>query len=181
MSEEKTINIAVNLDKATFRRFATFNTFRRQRRWRTPVWFTAILLGFSIFIFYTNKPQSGLLGTLLMVIGLGMPIVYFSSFYIMLQNNVKKHALPRLVYTLQMTDKDVCIHSANKGEELTLSWNQLFAAYRVKNAVYLYVLPTRAFLLPDGQADAPDDELWSLIEQNLKDKCRSFRKRRPAA
>ncbi len=176
MSGETNIRIPVNLDKTTFRRFATFNTFRRQQRWRTPVWFMIILLGFSIFIFLqTDKPQSGLIGTVLLIVGLGLPAVYFSSFYIMLHENVKKHKLPRLVYTLTLTDSEVRIHSeVNQDEDLTLHWNQLFAAYRVKGAVYLYVLPTRAFLLPDGQADAPDGELWALIEKKLNNKCRSL-------
>jgi hypothetical protein len=178
MDAGETITIPVKLDKAIFRRFATFDTFRRQQRWRTPVWFAVILLGFSVYLFFrTDKPQSALIATVLLCIGLGLPAVYLSSFFITLHESVKKHKLPRLTYTLKLADKDVYIRSAGgKEEELTLHWNQLFAAYRVKGAVYLYVLPTRAFLLPDGQADAPDDELWAFIQNKLKDKCRSLRK-----
>jgi hypothetical protein len=179
MSAETVINIPVKLDKVTFRRFAVFDTFRRQRRWRAPVLFLVILTGFSIFLFFqADKPQSGLIGGVLLAVGLGLPLVYFSSFFISLRENVIKHCMPRQVYTLTLTDKGVHILSnINNGEELTLDWNQLFAAYRVKGAVYLYVLPTRAFLLPDGQADAPDDELWAFLKQKLRDKCRSFRRK----
>lgn len=179
MSGETSIHIPVNLDKATFRRFATFDTFRRQQRWRTPVWFMLILLAFSVYLFFqTDKPQSGLIATVLLCIGLGLPVIYFSSFYLTLRENAKKHRLPRLAYTLTLTDSEVRIRSdVSQDEELTLHWNQLFAAYRVKGAVYLYVLPTRAFLLPDGQADAPDEELWALIEKKLSNKCRSLRRK----
>jgi hypothetical protein len=178
MSDQTIIRIPVKLDKTTFRRFATFDTFRRQQRWRTPVWFMVILLGFSVYLFFqTDKPQSGMIATVLLCIGLGLPAIYFSSFYITLRDNMKKHQLPRLAYTLKLTDKEVHIHSAiNKDEELSLQWSQLFAAYRVKGAVYLYVLPIRAFILPDGQADVPDDDLWAFIQTRLKDKCRSLRK-----
>ena len=140
MSTEETITIPVKLDKATFRRFASFDTFRRQQRWRTPVWFMVILLSFSVYLYFqTDKPQSALIATVLLVIGLGLPAVYFSSFYITLKENIKKYRLPRHAYTLKLTDKEVYIHSEiNKEEELTLNWNQLFAAYRVKGAVYLY-------------------------------------------
>jgi len=178
MSADTVINIPVKLDKVMFRRFAVFDTLRRQRRWRLPFWFTVIMLSFSVYLFFqTDRPQSGLIGGVLLAVGLGLPLIYFSSFYINMRENVIKHCLPRLVYTLTLTDKDVHILSnINNGEELTLDWNQLFAAYRVKGAVYLYVLPTRAFLLPDGQADAPDDELWAFLKQKLRDKCRSFRR-----
>lgn len=180
MSADQAIHIPVTLDKATFKRFATFDTFRRQQRWRTPVWFMVILLGFSVYLFFqTDKPQSALIATVLLLIGLGLPVIYFSSFYLTLRENVKKHGLPRHAYTLRLSDTEVNIRSGvNRDEELTLGWNQLFAAYRVRGAVYLYVLPTRAFLLPDGQADVPDDQLWAFIQKRLKDKCRSLRKER---
>jgi hypothetical protein len=180
MSEEKTVTISVKLDRATFRRFAAFDTFRRQQRWRLPVWFAVILLGFSIYLFFqTDKPQSGLLGGVLLAIGLGLPVIYFTSFYFTLRENEIKYCLPRLVYTLKLSDRDVYIHSAvNKEEELTLPWDKLHMACRVKGAVYLYVLPARAFILPDGQADVPDEELWALIESRMpKDKRRSLRRK----
>lgn len=179
MSDGKTITISVKLDTATFRRFANFDTFRRQQRWRLPVWFAAILLGFSIYLFFqTDKPQSGLLGGVLLAVGLGLPAIYFTSFYFNLRENIIKYCLPRLVYTLKLSDEDVTIHSAiNNEEELTLPWDKLHMAYRARGAVYLYVLPTRAFLLPDGQADVPDDELWAFLQEKLpKEKCRSLRK-----
>ena len=179
MSAETSITIPVTLNKTTFRRFATFDTFRRQQRWRTPIWFMIILVSFSVYLFLqTDKPQSGLIGTVLLVIGLGLPVIYFSSFYLTLHENVKNHKLPRRVYTLTLSDGEVNIHSeVNNDETLTLHWNQLFAAYRVKGAVYLYVLPTRAFLLPDGQADTGDDALWAFIEKKLSAKSRNLRKR----
>jgi hypothetical protein len=179
MNAEKVINIPVKLDKLTFRRFATFDTFRRQQRWRMPVWFMLIMLGFSVYLFFqTDKPQSALIGGVLLAIGLGLPVVYLITFYITLRENVIKHRLPRSVYTLKLTEKDINVRSAdNQQEELTLPWDKLHAAYRVKGAIYLYVLPTRAFLLPDGQADVSDDALWAFITKKLpKDACRNLRK-----
>ena len=63
---------------------------------------------------------------------------------------------------------DVKIHNDLKVEEdVTLPWDKIPAAFRVRNAVYLYAAPTRAFILPDGQADAPADELWRMIVEKL--------------
>ena len=176
MSTDTAIHISVNLDQSTFRRFATFDTFRRQRRWRLPVWFMLILMGFSLYLYLqTDKPQSAMIATVLLLIGIGLPLVYFSSFYIGLRKSIKQNRLPRPVYTLELRDEDLTIRSATKKDDvMTLQWAQLFAAYRVQGAVYLYVLPTRAFLLPDGQASVPDGELWAFIRERLKDKCRSL-------
>ena len=179
MGEDTVITIPVKLDRVTFRRFASFDTFRRQRRWRMPVWFTVLFVSLSIFLFLqTDKPQSGLLGGVILAIGLGLPVIYFTSFFITLRENTIKHCLPRQVYTVQLRDEDVHISSLiNQNEELTLPWDKLHAAFRVQGAVYLYILPTRAFLLPDGQADVPDDDLWAFLEQKMpKKSCRSLRR-----
>ncbi len=179
MSEEKTITIPVTLDKSTFRRFAAFDTFRRQRRWRLPTGFMLIMLAFATFLFFqTDKAQSGLLGGVMAGIGAGLPLIYIVSFFLTLRDNEKKHRLPRRVYTLTLTDKEVTIRSdVNQGETLTLPWDKLYMAYQAKGAVYLYVLPGRAFLLPNGQADVPDGELWDFLCDKLPpDKCRRLQK-----
>ena len=41
-----------------------------------------------------------------------------------------------------------------------------------KGCVYLYVSPVRAFLLPDGQADAGDEALWRCLTEHLAGRCR---------
>lgn len=174
MSTDQAITIPVMLDKRTFRRFATFDTFRRQRRWRMPLFFFLILAAFSVFLFLqTDKPQSALIATVLLSVGAALPLVYVMTFYMNLRSSIASHRLPRRVYTLTLSGEDVSIRSHTQtGQTLTLHWNQLFAAYRVRGAIYLYVLPTRAFLLPDGQADVSADALWDFMQQRLQDKCR---------
>lgn len=174
MSADTDIHISVELDQKTFRRFALYDTFRRQKRWRLPVGFAGILLAFAVYLFLqTDKPQSGLMGGVLAAIGLSMPIIYFVSYYISLRENVIKHCLPRVVYSLTLTDTDVTVRSGGaKEEQQTLPWDTLFAARRVKGAIYLYALPTRAFLLPDGQADVSADHLWAFLQEKLPGKCR---------
>ncbi len=176
MSTDQAITIPVTLDKRTFRRFATFDTFRRQRRWRLPFAFFVILAAFSVFLYLqTDKPQAALIATVLLSVGVLLPLVYVLTFYMNLRTSTESHRLPRLVYTLTLSGEDVSILShTQSGQTLTLHWNQLFAAYRVRGAIYLYVLPTRAFLLPDGQADVSADALWDYIQTRLQDKCRSF-------
>ena len=178
MSAETVIHIPVELDKVTFRRFATFDTIRRQHRWRLPVWFFLIMAAISVYLFLqTDKAQSALLGGVMLAVGLSLPVIYFTSFYVTLRENTIKYCLPRQVYTLRLSDADVYIRSdVNKAEEQTVPWDKLYAAFRARDAVYLYALPTKAFLLPNGQADVSDDELWAFLQENMpKGTCRSLR------
>ena len=83
MSTDTAIQIQVKLDKGTFRRFAAFDTFRRQRRLRMPLWFMIILASFSAYLYLqTDKPQSALIATVLLCIGVGLPVVYVTYFFI---------------------------------------------------------------------------------------------------
>ena len=63
------------------------------------------------------------------------------------------------------------ITNDRKNEEAQeLPWEKLYAAYRVRGSVYLYATPARAFLLPDGQADASPEELWQLLTRHMEAK-----------
>ena len=50
---------------------------------------------------------------------------------------------------------------------MSLEWKNIHAAWRDKGCIYLYATPARAFLLPDGQADAPPQELWAFLATHL--------------
>jgi len=53
---------------------------------------------------------------------------------------------------------------------LRYEWDKLHGAYRFDECIYLYVLSNKAFLLPDGQADADSDALWQLFSNMLPPK-----------
>ena len=57
---------------------------------------------------------------------------------------------------------------------LDVPWKDLQAAFRARGCVYLYVNPARAFLLPDGQADAAPDELWAYLEKHMGAKAKAL-------
>lgn len=171
-ADEKPISVRVTLSPAQFRRFACFDAFVRLKRWIQPALFFCIMAGFSAvcFVLLRAKPQSALLGGVLLCIGLMLPIAYFSMFFLSLSRLSKKQQLPRPVYevTLGGQAEGVSIRSLTReNEQIHLAWDALFAVYRRKGCVYLYVLPNKAFILPDGQADAPDEALWQHVEANM--------------
>lgn len=176
------IQIQVRMDEKTFRNFALFDTFRRQKRWKKPVIFAAIMLAFSAICFALNAREGAvMLGTLLLILGVGMPAVYVSMFLTSISASVKAQKLPRAVYALRLTTAadGVEIRSlSNQKEQMTLKWEQLHAAYRVNGCIYLYAVPQKAFLLPDGQADCSPDALWSFLQKRMpKGRAADMRKK----
>ncbi len=164
------ITVHVKMDLKTLRSFAVFNDIILKKRFVRPAVFAAILLFFSIICYASGKEQSALLGTLLMVLALGMPLVYFGTFLSQIKSQAKKLRLnpPRKVYTLALKPDGVHIQNdMRKEENVDLPWDKWHGAYRLNTAIYLYATPQRAFILPNGQADAAPQEVWQLIETHL--------------
>ena len=66
---------------------------------------------------------------------------------------------------MTLTGNNVTIHNEYKSEaDVTLPWEKIYGAVRVKEAVYLYAVRTRAFILPDGQSDG---DAWALLKSVL--------------
>ena len=80
MEPEKEIVIPVRLDGKTFKRFARFDMFRLRRKWVRPAVFSLILIAFAFAALLARKAQSGMIAAVLLVIGIGLPIVYVGSF-----------------------------------------------------------------------------------------------------
>ena len=171
------MKIAVNLTEEVFRRFTIFDVLKRCKRWRPPVTF-ALLMGISAAICYWKSDVDGavLLGNVLLTIGLGMPVVYFTTFFMSLRKEVLKHGLsrPQLVYTFELTQKhDGGIAISNEKEQVSYHWRQVFHVYRDTLATYLYFTPDRGFIIPHTCIEEGPDELWKLIVKKVPEKRRT--------
>ena len=176
MSEEKTIVIPVRLDEKTFRRFARFDMFTLRKRWIRPAVFSVILIVFAFVALLSRKEQSGMIAAVLLVVGIGLPVVYVGSFLsqVNIQAAQQKLKPARAVYTVTLRESGILVKNDRKEEgRLEMEWSAIQKAFRQKGCIYLYVTAARAFLLPDGQADAPDSEVWQYLVDHLgADKCR---------
>lgn len=164
------MKIDVMLTEALFRRFTMFDILKRRKMWRAPVTFASILGGCACVCFIMHKVDGAvLLGSVLLAVGLGMPAVYFSTFFSSLQKEIKKQKLksPRLVYTVELTDKPDGIFIRNKTEKATYKWEQVFHAYHDKNATYLFLSAMQGFILPHDCAPTGSDALWNLLTSQL--------------
>lgn len=169
-----TMTIEVNLSAREFRNFTVFDVLRRRKQWQRPVIFAAILGVSSAACFSMSRvPGAVLLGNVLLTIGLGLPCVYFAFFFSSLQKQIRQMGLvrPQKVYTVKLTEKTEGISADNGRETMTYSWKSVHHAYRALTAVYLYLTPQRALILPDLSAEDPE-EVWKLITRKLpKEKC----------
>lgn len=162
--------VSVKVDGAIFKDFALFDTFHRQRRWKSPTIFVSIMLLFSLIAFSCvgKAEQAALLGGVLLSVGILLPVVYFLNFFLSVHTQIKKLGLniPRYVYTLQFSKYNGVEVSSDK-EQIAYGWDELFAAYRTNRCIYLYAAPYRAYLLPNEQIENGADELWALIISGL--------------
>lgn len=162
------MTIEVNLTAEEFKRFSLFDTFRRRKMWRAPVTFASIL-SFCALICYLMHHVEGavMLGSVLLLVGLGMPISYFVAFFISLARQVQSLGLPKKVYALYLTEKSNGIAIENDHEHADYKWKDVFHVYRCKSATYLFMTPERAFILPHSCVDEGADALRHLMEKKL--------------
>ncbi len=173
---QKTITVHVRVDRRMLRAFGLFDTFVLKKRWRQPVVFALILTAFAAACFVSGKPQSALMGGVLLAMGLLLPAVYVLMYLSQLKAQAKALKLdkPRPAYTLRLSDDGVDIHNDRKQEDdVHLGWESLHGAWRAKDAAYLYATPAKAFLLPDGQADADPQAVWAYLCEKLGDRART--------
>ena len=170
MVSEKTITIPVKLDEKTFRRFARFDMFVLRKKWVRPAVFSLILIAFAAAALLTRKAQSGMIAAVLLVVGLGLPLVWAGTFLSQVNTQALRAKLKpaRLVYTVTLRETGIRVENHQRREDpLEAEWTSVQRAFRKKDCTYLYVTAAKAFLLPDGQADVPDREVWDYLTRHL--------------
>ncbi len=170
------ITVNVRMDAPTFKRFARFDTFTLRRRFVLPAAFALILSSFAAvaFLLRGRAEQAGFIGTLLLIIGLGLPAAYFLHYELQLAGQVRRLGIkkPRPAYFVTLTSEGVrVVNNMVKEAPLILSWQQVHGAYRRPDAVYLYHTENRAFILPAKDASVSLPTLWDTCCAHLpKDK-----------
>lgn len=100
------ITTSVTMDAESFQKFRSFDLFHHQKRWQRPLLFAAILLGSSGICLSQVGVREGasLLAVVLAMVALGLPAVYFYTFFRDLRTTIQKLGLPRPFYRLRLDD-----------------------------------------------------------------------------
>ena len=164
------LSISVEMDAGSFHKFAAFDLLRHKKAWHRPVLFTAILLVFAGICLSQVGQREGaaLLTVVLAVVALGVPTVYFWTFFHNLSLQIKKMGLsqPKPFYRLLLDDEGLSVWMAG-GQDKAAPTHQypcqnLYIVYRVPGALSLYVQQNQAYLLNDSI-----DAAWAVLSQLL--------------
>lgn len=171
------MKIDVVITEEIFRRFTMFDILRRRKMWRSPAIFAGILVPCAIICFIMSHVQGAVfLGSTLLVVGLGLPFSYFTSFSASMKRQIVSMGLkkrPMEAYSLELTSKPKGIHITNGKETADYEWKMVHHVYRDKMATYLYMTPQRAFILPDTSLEGDQGEkMWLFIlDQVGRNRC----------
>lgn len=163
----QTISVLVQMEEKSFREFRIFDVFRHQKAWKKPLIFALIMLGFAgICLSQVGKREGALLLTVVLaVVGLGLPGVYFGTFFHQLSQIIKKMHLPQPFYRVELSDTGVQVWLAGEQDKpaptYQYGWEDVLCAYRTADAIYLYVT------MADEKAPGGKRPLAYLLNQSL--------------
>ena len=165
------VTVPATLDGNDFLRFALFDTFHMKKKWKLPVLFICIMSVSALlcFSFQRSNNQAVFLGTVLLGIGLLLPLVWFLLYLSSVRKEAKKLRLSRekSQYDTQLGESGVSVVRGDEHAEWL--WQDVYTACRVRSCIYLYVQPGRAFLLPK---DENADLAWEIICRSLPEQKR---------
>ena len=169
--DHKSVRIQVVVDAKIFHQFVVFDNLIRKRGLASPAIFACILCVFALVCHLFLENGTGL-GNFLLFVGLGLPAFQIWRFFRSIQRQIKIYGLetPKTVYSLHFSEVPEGIAVSNHGlgdEVLRYAWKHIHKVYRLDGCSYLYVLPEKAFLLPDGQAEEGTEALWQLLTEML--------------
>lgn len=160
------MKIEVIMTEEIFRRFTMFDLFRRKKVWKRPVIWAVILCVSAAICFVMGHVRGAkLLGSVLLIAGLGLPLSYFATFASSMKQQVLTQGLkrPKHVYTLVLTERAKGIGVSNETEQADYEWKKIHHVYRDTLDTYLFITPARGFILPHHCIEEGEDALWDLI------------------
>ena len=137
----QTISVSTTMGEQGFRDFAVFDAFHHRKAWLRPAVFAAIMLAFAAVCLSQlgKRPGAGLLAAVLAIVGIGLPVSYFYSFFRSVSRQIKQMHLPRAFYRVELADTGIAVWM----------YGQQDKPEPTDNAVYLYVEKEKAYLLND--------------------------------
>lgn len=172
----KTTNIDIILSKTGFKNFAIFDMAYKHKRWKFPVIAAAIFFIAASFMFAIQDTVENafLVGTIFVIVALGIGAGYFRNFFRSIPKEAEKMQIhpPRHVYSINLVkdSQNILFYlPKDKKPSEQFSWKSINSAYRTSKAIYIYVTPERALLIPGTTKDLDLDEVWSFLGKKLPD------------
>lgn len=136
--------VSVQMDEKSFHDFVSFDLLRHNKGWQRPAVFTAILLVCAgICLSQIGKREgAGLLTAVLAIVAIGLPAVYFGTFFANLSKQIKSRVCPAPSTGWNWTPPGFRsgwpVSRTRPSPPTATTWNTVYCAYRTKEAVYIY-------------------------------------------
>ena len=146
-----------------FREFSIYDVLIRRRRWKGPALFALIMSAFAAVCYLMRTIRQGavLLGSVLLVIGLFLPVWYIIAFFLSIRAQSKQLKLSTapLAYTIDLTDGVMAV--TVREQQTSYDWDGIYQAAALKRCAAVYVSENQAYLLPwPAEGSAP---LWAFL------------------
>lgn len=163
----KPIVVESIIDAKTFSDFAWFDLLRVQGRWRRPALFAAFFILLAILAFSRSGKvdQAPLLGGVLLVVGIGLPLVYFGGFFLSVRKQRRSFSGKEPSYRVELDETGIIVTKGS--QKAQYAWGSITSAWRIRRSVCLYVDARHAFLIPLSDGDPLCRTAWELITQNV--------------
>lgn len=172
--KQNALVIQSRITSEVFREFAVFDTMYRQKRFVRPLVFAAIMAGFACVCFAQRgqREQAALLGFVLLAVGLGLPLVYFLTYFYSVYKQARqlKRDKAPLAYTVELSAEHIAVTAGEQRTEYR--WEDILWAYRIRHSTCLYVAANRAYLLPAAADGREEEKRWDFLCEHIPNKKR---------
>ena len=171
------LSVPVTLCEKQFKDFIMFDSLTKNKRYKTTLSITVMLFTLATLCFASKEslPIAEGFGNFLIVFTVLIPTNYVRTFHNSVASQTAKMQLnpPRQVYTINLSTSTTGIHYFYPKENSAAgqySWKNVDGAYKTKHAIYLYVSPHQALIIPDTVQSPDYDTIWRFITGNLDKK-----------
>ena len=166
--------IPVFLGEKNFKDYIKFDVLTRQKKYKKPVslFFALYMAATLCFAMQDTVDVAFVFGSIFIVAAVFIPTNFFRTLTNSMNEQTKKMKLspPREVYTVHLSSRANGI-SYDYPEDKKIAgefyWKDALSAWKTRNAIYLYVSDTQAFLIPNNNPNLDYDGIWAFIKSNL--------------
>lgn len=171
------LSIPVVLSEKQLKDFIMYDSMTKNKRYKPTLSITVMLFTLATLCFASQEhiPAAEWIGNILIVFTVLIPTNYARTFQNSIRSQTEKMKLnpPRQVYTINLSTSASGIHHFYPGETSAagqFSWKSIDGAYQTKHAIYLYVTPQQALIIPDTIQSPDYETIWRFIKSNLNEK-----------
>ncbi len=171
------LSIPVSLNEKQFKDFIMYDSMTKNKRYKTTLSITIMLFTLATLCFASQEslPAAEMAGNILIIFTVLIPTNYVRTFQNSIKSQTEKMCLnpARHVYTINLSTSSSGIHYFYPKESTAagqFSWKAVDGAYKTRHAIYLYVTPQQALIIPDTIQSPDYDTIWRFIKGNLDKK-----------